>query len=73
MPNLKDLPPEMRIKRYHAEVHRYLDKPGRTNELMLKIYRGLLQVAEDEIHTLTARANHSGSVASSRHIRLKFK
>jgi len=49
MPNLRDLPPEQRIVRYKAEVQRHQGKPGRTNKVMLKVYKELLEAAEEEL------------------------
>ncbi len=49
MPNLRNLPPEQRIKRYRAEIMRFQKRPGRTNEMMLKLYKGLLEAAEAEL------------------------
>jgi len=49
MPNLQDLPAELRIIRYQAEVQRHQKNSGRTSQLMLRVYRELLEAAKAEI------------------------
>ncbi len=49
MPNLRNLPPQQRIKRYRAEIMRFQNRPGRTNEMMLNLYTELLELAEAEL------------------------
>ena len=54
MPNLQNLPAELRIKRYQAEVQRHQKNPGRAGQLMLRVYRELLEAAEAEIASQSA-------------------
>ncbi len=53
MPNLQNLPAKLRIKRYQAEVQRHQKQSGRTSQLMLRVYKELLEAAEAEIANQT--------------------
>ncbi len=59
MPNLQHLPPELRIKRYRAEVEFHQGRSGKASKVMLRVYKQLLEAAEEELAGIPPNNNNT--------------